>query len=173
MGIESTFTRLSPDNSVYVPMNAAKHTRIAQDGIGQIYTTALASCTGIAGLARTDGDTLAGVAHFDAQVDASQRKGGHSASELFIRDFTKLARFMGSGAVYFNVAYWPGHVDDDAYGVRGADSSTWHFLDQLEEAAAHTDTDVTIQMQPYEDIVVGHTLAVSVDLDAQAKVEFL
>jgi hypothetical protein len=170
---DSKFRPLPATNQVFVEMNSAAHTRVPRDKIGQIFTTALAGCTGIAAIAKTPEDTLAGVSRFDAVVDGvdGQRREGVSPSEAFLRQFMKVGTFLGAHEFELHVVYAAMHEADPTYGQRPDDYGQWHFLDQLQTFGERTGAAVTLQ--PYEGIRKGHTLVANVAVDAQTSIEFI
>lgn len=171
--VESQYVSFPDDGLVFVTANSAGHTRVTQKQVGQIYTTALAGCTGIAGIAQIPDGALAGVSHFDVVVEMNQRKNGMSASEQFIHQFTRIARHLGSQAMNFLVTFDEELMHDSAYGKRDElqDYGSWHFLDQLESLAEEAEEGVSIELQPYRDISVGHTIAATVNSDGQYTLE--
>jgi hypothetical protein len=154
-------------------MNSAGYSNIPGGKTAQVYTLGLAGCTGIAGVARIEGGTLAGISHFDAIVDARQRENGHSPSEKFMDRFISVARKFGAEAISLSIKYAEMHRLDPNYGKLGANYDDWHFVDQLESFAEEAEDDVQVTVEPYQDPIMSHTLAVNVDRNAQAHVAFL
>lgn len=171
-GLDSQWRPLPENGQVYVEMNAACHTRIPRDRVGQIFTTALAGCTGIAAIGKGAKDTLAGVSHFDEMVDTDPvlRTKGACPSESFMNRFMKIGSHIGAQEFEFHIAYATMHEEDPAYGNRDINYSQWHFLDQLQTFSEGLDVGVTFH--PYEGMNNGHTLVVNVDLDAETEVQF-
>ncbi len=161
---KSAYTTLPEDGSLYVPMNAARHTRVPIGQDARVYTVGLAGCTGIAAVAECDGDRLAGVSHFDPAVEARQRENGVCPSETFIHTFTRVARHLGAQSMHFLVAYDETQKRDPAYIFQNAHANyaDWHFLDQLESLADDNEPGVTIVYQPYQGMQQGHELAITI-----------
>ena len=160
-GIESRYRPLPENGILFVAMNSAAHTIVPPERTGQVYTTGLGGCTGIAGAAQTAEGALAGVAHFDPLVDARQRHNGMAASEAFIQQFSRLARHLGAQATEFVVAYADINRSDPIYTGHdeNAPYDTWHFLRQLESLADEAEEDVSIRLTPYE---IGMSKAVTI-----------
>lgn len=169
---KSKLHRLPEIGQAYVEMNSAGHIRVPRERIGQIFTTALAGCTGIAAIAKTEGDTLAGISHFDALVDGDprQRTNGACASESFMNFFMKIGEHIGAQAFEFHIAYATMHETEAIYGARDKSLGEWHFLDQLQTFAERSGTDVVFHK--YEGMGAGHTLLANVALGATTSIEF-
>jgi hypothetical protein len=156
-------------------MNTAAHTKVAPEQIGQVYTTGLSGCTGVAGVAQTAEGALAGVSHFDPLVDGQQRQNGMSASEAFIQKFTRIARHLGAQATGFVVLYADIHQNDPLYTAHREDNpyEGWHFLRQLESLAEEAEAGVHIQLIPYEFGTSGPiTVAAQVGVRSTVSLDF-
>lgn len=153
---------LPSTGEVFVSMNSAAYIKVPEGTIGQIYTIGLAGCTGIAGVAKVENGTLAGISHFDALVDTNQREQGMGASERFMNQFIGAARRAGANTIEIFITHSDIHSTDPQYGQLGGNYDDWHFLNQLESFAAEAEEDVRVVIEPYEGLS-SHTLAVSVD----------
>lgn len=163
-----------PENGLlFVGMNSAAYAKVPLGRMAQVYTLGLAGCTGIAGVAKIEDGTLAGMSHFDAIVDEYQREYGHNPSEKFMNRFISVARKCGAEMIKLSVHYAEIHQNDPHYGKLGPNYDDWYFLDQLESFAEEAEADVDVTIEPYEDPIMSHTLSVNVDRTAQADIAFL
>lgn len=152
---------LPADGTIFIDMNDAGFVHIPANRAAQVYTESLAGCTGIAGLAKTQKGSIAGVSHFDPLVDRWQREGSTSPSEKFMYLFSAQARKNGADAVELHVVYKKSHEANPEYGQKKGPYNTWYFLDQLKTAAQYIGKDVSVTFTPYEG--GPHTLAVAID----------
>jgi hypothetical protein len=161
---------LPEDGLVFVDMNDAALVKVPTGKSAQVYTKALAGCTGIAGLAKTKDGSFAGISHYDPMVDRWQREGGASPSEKFMYTFAGQARENASEAIELVVAYDKTHQFNPEYGEKLGAYDNWFFLDQLEAAAQYIGKDVTVTFLPYEGD--NHTLAVGIDPIHESGIDF-
>jgi hypothetical protein len=163
-----------PENGLlFIGMNSAAYTKVPFGKAAQVYTLGLAGCTGVAGTAQIEGGTLAGISHFDAMVDADNRENGIGPSERYMNRFIRIARACGAEAIQLAVKYAALHHFDEHYGEYGDNYADWHFVDQLVSFAEEAEEDVNVTIEPYEDPIMSHTLAVNVEQSAKSHIAFL